>query len=79
MIVYSASFQDHVGHVHLFLKGQKEQGIKLKTETCHLFRNEVKYLGCIVSEEGYHIDSKNIKPIPKLKDAMPRAVGRLCN
>ena len=77
VIVYSASFQDHVEHVRLILKRLKEHGIKLKAEKCHLFKREVKYLGRIVSEEGYRIDPENIEPILKLKDAMPRTVGEV--
>ena len=67
MIVYSASSQNHVEHVRLVLRRLKENGIKIKAEKCHLFKKEVVYLGRIVSEEGYHIDPENIKPILKLK------------
>ena len=77
VIVYSASFQDHVEHVRLVLRRLKENGIKLKAEKCHLFKKEVVYLGRIVSEEGYRIDPENIQPILKLKDAMPKTVGEV--
>ena len=77
VIVYSKSFQDHVEHVRLILRRLRARGIKLKAEKCHLFKREVVYLGRIVSEEGYRIDSENIKPILKLKDAKPRTVGEV--
>lgn len=35
------------------------------------------YLGRITSEEGYHIDFEKIKPILKLKDAIPKRVGEV--
>ncbi len=63
VIVYSASFDEHVEHVRLVLKRLKENGIKLKAKKCKLFKREVVYLGRIVSEEGYRIDLENIKPI----------------
>ena len=60
VIVYSASFQDHIQHARLVLRRLREV-----------------YLGCIVSEEGYHIDSESIKPILKLKETMPKTLGEV--
>ena len=79
VIVYSASFDEHVEHVRLVLKRLKENGIKLKAKKCNLFKREEVYLGRIVSEEGYRINLENIKPILKLKDMIPRTVGEVRN
>ena len=48
--VCSGSFNDHVEHVRMVLKRLKGRGIKLKPRRCNLFKNEVRYLGHIVSE-----------------------------
>ena len=55
----------------------KENGIKLKAKKCDLFKKEVKYLGGIVSQEGYRADPENIKPIVSLKERTPKTVGEV--
>ena len=45
------------------LRKLKENGIKLKVKKCDLSKKEVKYLGWIVSQEGYRADPENINPI----------------
>ena len=56
ILVYSGSLSDHVTHVRMVLKRLKGKDIKLKPIKCNLFKNEVHYLGRIVSEQGYQID-----------------------
>ena len=77
ILVYSGSFSDHVEHVRMVLKRLKGKGIKLKPRKCNLFKNEVRYLGCIVSEQGYQIDPAETSVIENMKQLNPKTVGEL--
>ena len=77
ILVYSGSFSDHVEHVRMVLKRLKGKGIKLKPRKCNLFKNEVRYLGRIVSEQGYQIDPAETSVIENMKQLNPKTVGEL--
>ena len=78
VIVFSASFEDHVQHLKTVLQRLREKGLKLKASKCELFKKEVKYLGRIVSKEGYRMDDTNIQAVQALKDATkPKKVGEI--
>ena len=63
ILVYSGSFNDHVEDVRMVLKRLKGKRIKLEPRKCNLFKNEVRYLGRIVSEQGHQIDPAEISVI----------------
>ena len=75
VLVYSKDFDAHLEDIRAVLRRLRENGVKLKPKKCELFRNQVKYLGHIVSSEGYHIDSSNVKAITSLKECKPKTVG----
>ena len=59
LLVFSPSFEEHLEHVKLVLQRFKLKGIKLKPSKCELFRNQVRYLGHLVTSEGHCIDPKD--------------------
>ena len=71
ILVNSGLFIDHVKHVRMVLKRLKRKGIKLKPRKCNLFKNEVRYLGRIVSEQGYQIDPAETSVIEIMKQLNP--------
>ena len=75
IIVYSQTFEQHLDHVTQVLKKVKQRGLKLNMQKCSFFQSSVKFLGRIVSKEGYHIDEDNVKAARALKDFVPRNVG----
>ena len=77
ILVYSGSFNDHVEHLRMVLKRPKGKGSKLKPRKCNLFKNEVRYLGRIVSEQGYQIDPAETSVIENMKQLNPKTVGEL--
>ena len=77
ILVYSGSFNDHVERVRMVLERLKGKGIKLKSRKCNLFKNEVRYLGRIVSEQGYQIDPAETSVIENMKQLIPKTVGEL--
>ena len=76
-LVYSATFEEHLQHLRHVLRLLKEKGIKLKPSKCKLFQREVKFLGNIVSAEGYKMDPADIEAVVALKQQRPKNVGEV--
>lgn len=53
------------------LRQQNKWGIKLRTDKCDLFKNEVRHLGKIISAEGYRMDVKEIVAVQELVNSPP--------
>ena len=79
VIVFSSSFNDHIEHLRQVFQRLKEQGVKLKPKKCTMFKREVKFLGRIVSSEGYKLDPSTITPILHLKESPPKTVNKVLN
>ena len=77
ILEYSGSFNDHVEHLRMVLKTLKGKGIKLKPRKCNLFKNDICYLGGIVSEQGYQIDPAETSVIENMKQLNSKTVGEL--
>ena len=77
IIIHSKTFSDHVQHIGEVLQRLQQHGMKLKADKCELFRQEVKFLGRIVSKKGYRMDDKNIKAVRALQDMQPKDVSEV--
>ena len=77
MIISFKSFEENIEHVRKVFQRLKKNGIKLKAKKCDLFKKEVKYLGQLVSQEGYCANPDNIKPTVSLKKRTPKTVGEV--
>ncbi|MES9882681.1 MAG: reverse transcriptase domain-containing protein, partial [Sedimenticola sp.] len=77
VLIYSKSFDQHLVDVRAVLRRFKEKGIKLKAKKCSLFKKEVRYLGHLVSKDGYRMDPVDIEPVLKLKEKTINTVGDL--
>ena len=77
LLVFSPSFEEHLEHVKLVLQKLKLKGIKLKSSKCELFRNQVRYLGHLVTSEGHCIDPKDKEAVLHLKEKKPSTVGEV--
>ena len=75
VIVFSRTFDQHLEHLRKVLRRMREHGVKLKPRKCKVFRREVKFLGRVVSSEGYKLDMDGIKPILNLQNSTPNTVG----
>ena len=75
IIVYSDSWQDHLGHLRRVLQKIKQKGLKLKASKCYLFQKEVKFLGRVVTKNGYRMDDGNIEAVRALKNFVPKTVS----
>ena len=77
IIVFSRSFEEHVGHVRQVHRRLRQQGIKLKPSKCKLFGREVCFLGRIVSNDGYRVDPSGITAVTSLAEKQPKTIGEV--
>ncbi|KAL5494037.1 hypothetical protein EMCRGX_G015306 [Ephydatia muelleri] len=83
IIVFSASFPEHLERLtNVFLKLQ-DAGLKLKSEKCKFVQKAVKYLGHVVSAEGICPDPAKTEvvvsyPVPTSAKEIKQFMG-LCN
>ena len=77
LLVYSKTFDQHLDHLDRVLGRLKEHNVKIKPRKCQLFRHEVKYLGRIISSEGYKADSKGITAVSEQAKRPPSTITEL--
>lgn len=51
-IVYSQTFEEHIERLDEVLSRMSKANLKFTPKKCHLFKQEVKFLGHVVSEKG---------------------------
>lgn len=83
IIVFSSSAHEHVGHLREVLSLLAQSGISLKASKCHLFQEEVEYLGHIVGKGTQRVNEKNLVGLrkahpPRTKKELRSFLG-MCN
>lgn len=63
IIVYGATFEEHISRVDEVLDRVERAGLKLKPKKCILLQKEVIFLGHVVSQNGVRPDPTNISKI----------------
>ena len=76
ILIFSKTFEDHRKNLKNVLQCLREQGIKLNLKKCHFFKKEIRYLGRLISEEGYRPDPEDVKALDKCK-VPPTDIGKL--
>ena len=77
IIVFSRTFEEHVEHLRTVLRKLREHGVKLKPRKCSLFKRKVKFLGRVVSGDGYRMGPGCVQAIEKLNEVIPKTVGEV--
>ena len=77
VIVFSGSLVDHVHHVEKILDKFIEKGLKVGFEKCNFFKQQVKFLGRIVSNKGYRMDDESVEAVRALKGHVPKTLGEV--
>ena len=75
ILVYSKTFDEHVQDVRQVLRRLQEHGIKLKPSKCKFFQRQVRYLGRVVSDDGYSLDPEDTAAVHNLAKQKPATVG----
>ena len=73
---FSKTFEQHVADVEVILKRLMEKGIKLRAKKCHFAKQEVRYLGRLISSEGYRPDPQDTEALERFREP-PKTVGEL--
>lgn len=75
VLCYAKTFEEHVENLRKVLQALQCHGVKLRPEKCELFRQEVRYVGRLVSAEGVRIDPQDLEAVKVLTSKTPRTVG----
>ncbi|KAI7789521.1 hypothetical protein IRJ41_008311 [Triplophysa rosa] len=76
-LVHSHSFEEHLKHIRLVLQRYKKHGVKLTPKKCELFKSSVRFLGKLVTGEGYTMDPAEMAKVMALKERTPATVGEI--
>ena len=63
--VFSKTLEEHVYRLRAVFEKFKQVGLKLKPSKCALFRQELIYLGHVVSKDGIQTNPKRVEAIHK--------------
>lgn len=61
ILVYSRSWEEHVQHVNLVFEILRAQKLFIKMKKCEFGKEELEYLGHIISKDGVKVDQSKIK------------------
>ncbi|XP_061817764.1 uncharacterized protein [Nerophis lumbriciformis] len=75
ILCFAKTFEDHIEVLRKVLRALQTHGVKLRPTKCDLFKNEVRYVGRLVSAEGVRIDPKDLEAVYALKNDPPTTIG----
>jgi len=83
IIFFSQAPGEHVEHLREVFAALRGAGVSLKAKKCHLFQEEVEYLGHIVGRGQLKVQDKNIRglkeaSLPRCKKELRSFLG-MCN
>ncbi|KAL0152983.1 hypothetical protein M9458_051712 [Cirrhinus mrigala] len=76
-LVHSKTFDNHLQDLRKVLQCYQKYGVKLTPRKCEVFRNKVRFLGKLVTKDGYTMDPADIAPVQALKERTPKTVGEV--
>lgn len=75
IIVYSKNFEEHFRNLSVVFDRPENANLKLKAKKCSFFKQEVTFLGHIVSREGVKTDPSKARAVIDWK--IPQSVTEL--
>ena len=76
VLIYGKTFKEHVENLRTVLRRLRSRGVKLRASKCEFGRKEVRYLGRLISGEGYRPDPADTSALEKFRTA-PTTIGEL--
>eukprot|EP00253_Pinus_taeda_P012349 PITA_12349 len=70
ILIYSRTIEEHHEHLRMVLQTLREHQLYAKFSKCDFFKEEIQYLGHVITKEGIAVDPEKIKaimdwPVPK--------------
>ena len=80
IIIFSNTLESHLQKLEKLFERLKEYNLKLKPSKCHFLKDQIKYLGHVVSQNGIHTDPDKVAavkswPIPKNVKTVQQFLG----
>ena len=66
ILIYSKTWDEHLEHIQAVFDRLRDAGLKLKMTKCEFLKQEVKYLGHVISASGVKPDPEKVKAIQML-------------
>ena len=76
ILIYGKTWKEHEENLKTVLRCLRKKGVKLNPKKCDFFKKEVRYLGRLISGEGYRPDPENTSALNVSRNA-PKTVGKL--
>ena len=76
ILVFGETFEKHQQNLETILQVFREKGIKLNGKKCDFCKTEIRYLGRLISAEGYRPDPENVESLNNCKTP-PKTVTEL--
>lgn len=65
ILIYSKDLQEHIIMIEIVMRKLRESNLKLKLEKCEFFKENLEYLGHIISKDGCRPDPRKVECIDK--------------
>ena len=76
VLCHSKTFDEHLKDLEKVLLKLREHGVKLRAEKCEFAKTEVRYLGRLISGQGYRPDPRDTQSLEKFRTP-PSNIGEL--
>ena len=63
IIVFSQTCEEHIERLRLVFSQLRDADLKLRTSTCHLFQQQIVFMGHLVTEEGVSTDPDRVAAV----------------
>lgn len=74
-LVHSQTFKEHLKDLRSVLWRYQSHGVKLAPRKCELFKNQVRFLGRLVTRDGHTMDPADTAPVQALRQRTPTTTG----
>ena len=64
VIIFSKSLLEHIPHVRNILEVLRQHKLYAKVEKCVFHKDQMTFVGCLVSKEGIGVDPAKVSAIP---------------
>jgi len=63
ILIFSKTPEDHIRHIEEVLDLMRSNNLSVKTSKCHFFKEELKFLGHIISKDGIKVDPEKVEAV----------------